>query len=192
MRATKENLTMTRHLTCALAIFLLSGASLWAQQPAASLSDLSSRVQRGDHIEVTVRDGKIIKGRYDVVADSSLRILSGGRTQDISGATITTIKKRRPDSNINGLLLGIAAGAGAGLVTAHAACSPNDSECTTITTSIFVPIFAGGGAGVGALIDQLIHKYHPVYVSQTVGRPRLHLSPLVSKDKKGVLVTMSF
>jgi hypothetical protein len=192
MRARRGNLTIIGYLTGALATLLLSALGLWAQEPAGALSDLRSRVRKGDHIEVTAHDGNIIRGRFDVVADSSLRIRSGGRTQDIAGATITTIKKRRPDSNLNGLLIGLAVGAGAGVVAARTTCSSNDAECSAIATLVFVPIFAGGGAGVGALMDQLIHKYDPIYMSQTVGQPRLRLSPLVSKDKKGIRVTMSF
>jgi hypothetical protein len=114
-----------------------------------------------------------------------------GRTQDVSGATITGIRKRRPDSNLNGTLIGLAAGVGAGFVATNITCSPHDSECSAIATVVFVPIFGAGGAGVGALIDQLIHKYDPIYRSQTASGPRLHLAPLVSRDMKGARLTMS-
>jgi hypothetical protein len=85
-----------------------------------------------------------------------------GTSQDISAATITSIRKRREDSNLNGTLIGLAAGVGAGLVAMSANCSPHDPECSTIAGSIFIPTFAAGGAGVGALIDDLIHKYDPI------------------------------
>jgi hypothetical protein len=184
---------MLKCLATGAAILLLCAATLRAQEPVKSLPDLSSRVlQKDDRIQVTVRNGSSVKGRFDSVAGSSVRIRSGGRTQDISSDTITEIKKQRPDSNLNGLLIGLAAGAGAGLVATRISCGSNDPECSTISNLVFVPIFAGGGAGVGALIDQLIHKYDPVYVSQTNGRPRLRLSPLVARDKKGLLLTVSF
>jgi hypothetical protein len=180
-------------LAQSLTIQLLCAATLLAQEPVTSLPDLSSRVlQKDDRIHVIVRSGSSVKGRFDSVVGSSVRIRSGGRTQDISGDSITEIKKQRPDSNLNGLLIGLAAGAGAGLVATSVSCGSNDPECSAIATVVFVPIFAGGGAGVGVLIDQLLHKYDPIYVSQTNGHPRWRLSPLIARDKKGLLLTISF
>jgi hypothetical protein len=178
-------------LRSAILPVLFTGTVL-AQQPAASLSDLPSHVQKGDRIEVTVRDGSVLKGQFETIKDSALQMQLGGRTQNISGGTITGIRKQRPDSNLNGTLFGLAAGVGAGVVATNISCSANDPECSAIAGLVFVPIFAVGGAGVGALIDQLIHKYDPIYRSETASGPRLRLSPLVSRDKKGVRLTMSF
>jgi len=188
----KGSRSMSSYLLPSLVVLVLFAEPLLAQQPVSSLSNLASQVEKGDHIEVTSSDGRIMKGRYESVVDSSLRMRLSGRTQEISGATITGIKKRRPDSNLNGTLIGLAAGVGAAAVATNITCGSNDSECSAIAVVVFVPIFAGGGAGVGALIDQLTHKYDPIYVSQTTGGLRLRLSPLVSHDKKGVRLTMSF
>ena len=179
-----------KYLLPGLTILVLA-ETLPAQQPVPSLSALSSQVQKGDHIEVTVSDGSTLKGRYESVADSALRMRLSGRTQEISGTTITGIKKRRPDSNLNGILIGMAAGFGSALVATSITC-PNDSECAAYAAAVFLPIFSAGGAGVGALLDEMTHKYDPIYTSKTTGWPRLRFSPIVSRDKKGVRLAMSF
>jgi len=182
--------SMFKYLLPGLTMFVLAEALL-AQQPASSLSAVSSQVEKGDHIQVTVSDGSTLRGRYESVADSALRMRLSGRSQEISGAMITGIKKRRPDSNLNGTLIGLAAGLGAAAVATAMTC-PNDPECATYAGVLFFPIFGAGGAGVGALLDEMTHKYDPIYTSQTTGGPRLRFSPIVSRDKKGVRLAMSF
>ena len=188
----KTSLPLLKQLLGSAIIPILFTGTLLAQKPAGSLSDLASRVQKGDQIEVVVGDGSILKGRYKSVTDSALQMRLKGRTQDISGMTITGIRKRRSDSNLNGALIGLAAGVGAGAIATNVTCGSNDPECAAIAGVIFFPIFAAGGAGVGTLIDQLIYKYDPIYTSQTTGSLHLRMAPLVSRDTKGVRLTMSF
>jgi len=180
-------------LLCCLAALLLCGSTAWAQEPVRSLSDLPARIQAGERIEVTDREGKVVRGRFESVAASSLRItVARGRTQDIAGTSIKQIGKERPDSDWNGILLGLGAGLGMGALATQSTC-PNDPECAAIAGVIFIPTFAAGGAAIGALIDHSIKKYDPIYLQQaTSDRPRLRLSPLVSKRTKGVLLSLSF
>jgi hypothetical protein len=190
-RVFEENRYIIMHLFRSAILTVLFTGTLLAQNSANSLADLPSQVQKGDQIQVTVSDGKIFKGRYESVTDSALQMRLAGKTQNVSAMTITGIRKRRPDSNLNGALIGLAAGVGGGVIATGIVC-PNDPECAAVVTLVFVPIFGAGGAGVGALIDQLTHKYDSIYTSQTTGGPHLRLSPLVSRDKKGVRLTMSF
>jgi len=92
---------------------------------------------------------------------------------------------------VNGLLIGGAIGVAAGFVSATASC-PNDPECAAITTLVFVPIFAGGGLAVGALMDSATHKYDPVYVQSASNPLGLRVSPIVARDRKGVRLAFSF
>jgi hypothetical protein len=186
------NRYILKHLFRSAILPILFTGTLLAQKPANSLADLPSQMQKGDQIEVAVSDGSIFKGRYESVTDSALQMRLAGRTQNFSAMTITGIRKRRPDSNLNGALLGLAAGVGAGVVATRVECGPNDSECSAIAALVFIPIFGAAGAGVGTLIDHLTYKYDPIYTSQTATAPRLRLSPLVSRDTKGVRLTMSF
>lgn len=181
-----------RWLTHCLVVLVACSAPLWAQTPATSLSDLPARVEKSDRIEVTLRDGSIVKGRFDAVAGSSLRIRSSRQMQDLSGNSIAGIKRQVTDSKWNGTLIGLAVGVGTAIFATSAVCGSNDPECSAAAAAIFLPTCAGGGAGLGALLDGLTHRYDWVYVSTTAGGPRWHLSPVVSNHKKGVLLTVSF
>jgi hypothetical protein len=119
--------------------------------------------------------------------------MSSGKTiREIPGSSVTQITKRREDSVMNGLLIGLAVGAGAGVATTASTCQ-NDSECSAIATAVFLPTFAGGGAGIGALLDALTHKHDPIYLQSAASdRFRLRLSPIASKQTKGIRLSMSF
>jgi hypothetical protein len=174
-------------------LFLFMAPVASAQEPVRSFADLPSRVQKGEHIKVKLRDGTTIGGRFDGASGSSLRLIPSGNTvREIPGATVTEIRKRRPDSVWNGVLIGAAAGVAAGLIGTAAMCK-NDSECSAIVTLAFVPTFGAGGAGIGALADHLIHKDDPIYLGTAhLDRPRIRVAPLVSHNRKGVLISMSF
>ena len=165
---------------------------VWAQQPAQSLSDVAQKVQKGDRVKVTAKDGTVVSGRFDDVSGSSLRISISGKPQDFPVATIKEISRKRPEPGWNGALIGLGVGAAASAVAVSTTCS-NDPECNTYAAIAFIPAFVGGGAAVGAIIDSLISKYDPIFVQQaSLDRMRLRLSPVVRKDAKGVQVSVSF
>jgi hypothetical protein len=176
------------------AAFLVVVSTAWAQEPLQSLSELPQRVQKGDRVKVTAKDGTVISGRFDSVSNSSVRLNgSGSGLREIPGTTIKEIQRKRPESAWNGVLIGLAAGVAGGVVATNATCGPNDSECSAIAGLAFIPSFAAGGAAVGAIIDRLISKYDPIYVQQAAAdRMHLRLSPIVSKHTKGIQVSMSF
>src|SRR4030095_8042995 len=104
-------------------VFLLFGGGVGGQGAVQSLADLPSRVQKGERVKVTLRDGTIVGARFDSVSGSSLRVMSSGKTiREIPGSSVTQITKRREDSVMNGLLIGLAVGAGAGLVATTSTC----------------------------------------------------------------------
>jgi hypothetical protein len=172
---------------------LFFAANVWAQEPARSLSDLPPRLKKGDDVTVTLRDGKTIYGRYDSVSGSTLRLAeSGKRIREVPETTISRIAKPKPDSIKNGLLIGALVGARAGLVATASICG-SDSECSANGGLVLLPIFTGGGIGIGALIDSKMHRQDPLFVQRvSTDRPGLKLAPLVSQNKRGVLVSMSF
>jgi hypothetical protein len=178
---------------CCLTVFLAVVSSAWAQDPLQSLSDLPQRVQKGDRVRVTAKDGTVINGRFDSVSNSSVRLSdSGSALREIPGPTIKEIQRKRPESAWNGVLIGLGVGAAGGVLAASTTCGSSDPECSAIANVAFIPSFAGGGAVIGAIIDRLISKYDPIFV-QTVSNPiHLRVAPLVSKHMKGVQVSMSF
>ena len=181
-------------LTRCLAGLFLFVSTAWAQEPTHSLPDLAQRLQKGDPVRVTAKDGTIISGRFDTASDSSLRLNGSGRTpRNIPADMISQVSRKRPESAWNGVLIGAAVGAASGLVAMSASCGSNDSECAAIAGLAFIPTFTGGGAALGAILDKLHSKYDPVYLQQTsLQRPRLRVTPVAAKLVRGVRVSVSF
>ena len=176
-----------------LAVLFAFTATAWAQEPVRTLSDLPSRVQKGDRIRVKLRDGMVVSGRFDSVAGSSLRLsASRNSLRELSEITVAEVEKKRHDSVWNGAAIGALIGLGVGAAATAATCGTNDTECSTIATLVFLPTFTGGGLAIGALTDHFVYQYDPIYLQSASDRPRLRLSPLVSKNQKGVLVSWSF
>src|SRR5688572_28771655 len=193
LRGSVSRGTPMRIITSCGAALLLPVSTAWAQAPTHSLPDLAQRLQKGDRVRVTAKDGTITSGRFDSVSDSSLRLNGSGRTpRDVPADTISQVSKKRPESAWNGVLIGLAVGVGSGLVATSAVCGSNDSECSAIAALAFIPAFSGGGAAIGAIVDRMYSKYDPVYLQQTsLERRRLYVVPVVSKDVKGIQVSLS-
>jgi hypothetical protein len=135
----------------------------------------------------------VASGRFDSVSGSSLRLSASGKSlREISEMTVAEVEKKRHDSVWNGGAIGALIGLGVGAAATVATCGTNDTECSTIATIVFLPTFTGGGLAIGALTDHFIYKYDPIYLQSASDRPRFRLSPMVSRNEKGVLVSWSF
>jgi len=54
-------------------------------------------------------------------------------------------------------------------------------------------VYAGAGAGLGALFDALVNPRQLIYVAPTSSTgPRLHVAPILTRDRKGLSVAVSF
>ena len=170
-------------------VFFFLEFKVWAQLPTPSLEGISSRTAKGDSIEVTLLDGMTIRGRFDSVTSSTLRLTRDRTVQELPGTTVSLVKKRQADSLWNGLLIGLGAGIAAHVIT----CSGDDPERCSGETGLVVLLFEGSGAGLGALVDHAIQRYDTVYSRQTTeNRRNLKLSPLVSKETRGLRLSISF
>ena len=175
--------------------FLMMGFCAQAQaQAVASFEELRSslKLTAGESVQVTSQDGTTVKGKLVTISDRTIAVIVKGIRQEMSESAIREIRHRRPDKWWNGALIGLGVGVVAGAVVPLALCE-SDLECQVIVTSVFVPTFAGIGAGAGALIDFGIQKHETVYASGGVPvRQGMRVSPLLSKDRKGVRVAFSF
>jgi hypothetical protein len=120
----------------------------------------------GTEIRITRTDGSRIRGRFEKPSGQAFDIRVRGNTVSVPRSSILRIEQRRPESKLNGLLIGLAAGAGTGFLVARQQCG-NDSECSFYATAAYVPLFAGIGAGAGTLIDFAIKRYDGVYSRTT-------------------------
>ena len=125
--------------SCVLALPRLAGA----QQIATSFDDLTTRVRPGETLIVTDTRGATVEGKLVRLTGSSLDMTIGRNRYtpplSIPASNINNIVATRADKLWNGPLLGLAIGAGVGLLAELGA--QNDHQK-----------FQGGGAvGLGAL-----------------------------------------
>ena len=183
----------------AMACLLCTAGTAAAQnaqeaQPATSLETLRSAVKlkAGERIEITDTTGKKTTVRFAGITGSRLTVKNGKITLELKEAEIAQIRHRKPEGWWDGMLLGLAGGAAGGFATTSSICE-HDPECAANAGALIVPLFAGGGAAVGAVIDSLHHKDETVFDrSSSSALRRLYVSPDVGKDRKGVRVAFRF
>jgi hypothetical protein len=160
-----EHTSMPRRLTGSVAALLLLTllTTMPATPCAAQTQTLSPPVVRGEEVIVTDTDGREHRGQLlDAGADGVLLAPAEDR-QVFRWSEVAEVRHRQRDSPINGLLIGLGAGLVGGVVSRHALCSLPDSECEAIVDrAIVLPVIVGGAA-IGALIDNIIHKEVVVY-----------------------------
>jgi hypothetical protein len=106
-------------------------------------------VRAGDQVWIEYDNGTEVRGTFLGASASEVIIRTSGRVVSTPLEAIRTVAK--PDSFIEGALVGMAAGAGVGLYLAYF------DERRTIPASILI------GGAVGAAIDALRSKRHVVY-----------------------------
>jgi hypothetical protein len=174
----------------AVLIYFSLGNLAWGQVPARSFDELKKELQVGDSVQVTDDRGELSKGK--VVEISSTSLLLKGRATALSANSILQVQKRRKDPWWNGTLMGGGIGAAGGLLLAGASCH-DDSECSAIAMVAFVPAGAGIGMATGALIDRFVSKYDTVFTRHGLSsQRRLHVSPIISRKQKGLLLSIAF
>jgi hypothetical protein len=178
-------------------IFLLAGSAngLQAQQASATFEGLRSDLgpMLGQSIEITEGDGAKHRGKVVAFSRDTITLARKGVQRDFTESKVREIRRAGSDKLWNGVLIGVGVGAAATVIGVSQACGRNDSECNAIVTAVFAPIFMGGGAGIGALIDAGFKKNETVFLrpnSQAARGPRI--SPILDKNTKGVRLAFSF
>ena len=115
--------------------------------------ELGGKVQSGDKIFVTDRQGRQTGGRFLRASVEELVLGEGAHEIMIPLSTIGRVEKR--DSVWNGMLIGAAPSALVGMGAAGASCSPHCGRDVTVGALVF----GGIGAGIGALVDSTIPGY---------------------------------
>jgi hypothetical protein len=143
----------------------------------------------GETIFVTDESGRQTRGVVVDVSASTL-VVSSPERRTFAQDTIREI--RRPDRLWNGMLIGLAAGIVPGLFLGRVSCGEGPSGTCT-SGPIKGALFVGGiGAAIGVAIDEFVKRPgRIVYVSSQKTRPVM-LSPLLGKDRQGVLVSVRF
>lgn len=151
---------------------------------ARSFQNLRRTLKVGQTVRVTDTSGRQTKGKVAEVSASSLVISTGFQTPEkrtFAQDAITEI--RASDPWWNGMLIG----AGIGMSPLFFGVDPSEQTTRAYITTISV----GLGAAIGAVLDALTGSREVLYVSPQQ-RSDLTLSPVLGKDRQGVLVSVRF
>jgi hypothetical protein len=190
---------------CSAGVFAASSAS--GQSVASSFDQLSVVAHYGDTVRMVAADGHEIRGMIYRVTDSLLEVdvvktgMASWRESDIR-----EIRRRINDPLTNGARNGLIAGALLGLVASRSLRSTN----VTGIVPLSVAVYGGLGACVGAAIDAMVTRDELIYARapspsdssnfknmSTLTSPSLSsntvaVSPFVTRDARGVAVTLRF
>jgi hypothetical protein len=137
----------------------------------------------GDDVRILTRGGETVSGEVEDFDGDFLR-LDGGKSFRLREGHLQRIDLRVDDSLANGALIG--AGIGAGWTAL--ACTQGCEAGLAVVGGL---ILAGGGAGLGALVDALVRGHKVIYSGPESGT-RWSLMPMVDRDKKGLLFSVRF
>ena len=146
-----------RVVTTAGMVMLLLAREAGGQTPPA-LGDVTRLVAPGDQLLVLTTEGGEVVGRAETLTTASLGIRTTAGLISVPSARIGRIVVK--DSVKNGLWIGTAAGAAAGLVGGlfvNSLCMNESASCPGIVL-LFTSMGAGAGAALGAGIDGLRHR----------------------------------
>ena len=159
-----------------------------SQGATASLADMAARVPVGEVVFVTDGRGATAKGRLAAVTADAVQLYVGADLRTVTASDIGRIQWQKPDSLLNGLLIGAAVGAIPGIYWLIA--DPN--ECTGMCPEDYLSIAAG--AAIGGLIDRALKKRVTVYAAAApVGRAgRVTIRPFANPGRRGVQLAVRF
>lgn len=160
------------------------------QPPAAvvHLADLGEVLHSFDIVSVQTTDGQTVTGRFAHVSDAWLAIEAKGRTREIAASDIREVRRRGGTMTKRGAGIGFLAVAA--LADSVVLLSDSDAE-TSVGGQLLLFTIAGGGAGAlwGAAIGAFHHRQEVVYPAPA---RTVHVGPLLSPGRRGVMLAMSF
>ena len=143
---------------------------------------------KAEKIVVTDMSGRRVRGALTAVDRDSLSLATDGKTETFARTEVSTV--RIADGLGDGALIG--AGAGLGAALAILAIAGSGDGYVLPSAKVGAPLLlSGAGALVGVLVDRAHEGGRVLYTSPgpTSG---LVVSPVLSKDRQGVRVSVRF
>ena len=171
-------------MACALAILpTVAGA-----QPADSFPDLMNRIQIQEDVEVIYEGlGQIVQGRAVAISPSSLTVMADGAPLELDAERVLRVRQRWEDPTGDGGLKGLAVGAAAYATWYLLEQNYLGQGISTLP----LVIFGAGGYLIGVSIDAGKRANHIIYRAPA-RRPRATVSPLLSKERAGAALSISW
>lgn len=182
-----------RFALAALLPLLAAGVAAAQGVPVARTFDqLQVLVARNDTLTVINDAGRETRGKLLELTGSMLVLRVDGLPLELRREDIRTIRQRRTDSLANGALIGLVAGGLAGAAFGAAVAEDEDADATAGIVLLAAGFYGGLGAGIGVGIDALIRRQHVIYERPVTGVTGLRVSPLLGRERRGVLVEWRF
>lgn len=179
-----------RAITCGVVVSLVLavGTMAGAQDVATSFSELRLLTKAGDTVTVTDTRGREVKGRIAVLSPEQLVVTDRAGRHEWAEADVVGIRQRRPDSLLNGALIGM--GVGAGIVLA-AAVADDVSGPDTDWYVLGAFIYGGIGAAIGVGFDALSKDELDVFRREPP-RAQVRLQPMLAPSGGGLRLAVVF
>ena len=183
----------------AVAVMTLTPLAVAAQAESFEELNLRGALKPGDTIFVGTVDAgdfnQLTRGTFLSFSETTIRLESEGVTIDLSEPIVRRID-RRGDSNFNGILIGLGAGAAVGL-TLVASCDGFLCPSGASDAAIFAGIGAALGLCVGYAVDALhvgtTHVYQSPRRSGAESRGLVFsMAPVLGNQRKGVVLALRF
>ena len=158
-----------------------------AEPRNASFERLGLLLAQGERIRVTDGAGRDWQGRLIDLSPSTLSLRIAGVRHDLQEADVAVIRRRQRDGLGNGALVGFLSGAAVAVSLLTAEEGNVDRGAALLATSLF----GAAGAGVGVGVDALIQRSQVVYRAEGAAQ-RLTISPLLSRDRRGLSLSLAF
>ena len=148
------------------------------------------KVKQGDTVWMTNAAGRQAEGVVQGVGPSALTVLVSGREEQWTLSDTREIW-RRGDSLRNGVLVGLLAGAGAGLLGGLGVSASSFGEGGNPAPALagMTALGAAGGAALGAWFDSMRQGRTLVHRNTAAA---VRVTPTVSRDARGVQVAVRF
>ena len=178
-------------MVAAVAVFIVMPSQSAAQEPPetppAVFQDLPLLVNLGDRIAVTDDTGRELQGDLVDISPSALSALVAGTRYDLQESQYTVSRQRRQDSVKNGALLGLLVGAGSAAVVL----ASSDDYIYPVQWALTPVAMGGVGLSIGVLVDSMITKSTLIFSKKRSARG-VSVAPLLSRDSKGVAISLGF
>jgi hypothetical protein len=174
---------MTRIVLVLAAAMATTSVSFAAAQTVGSFEQLGLVVNRGDRLTVIDSAGQELRGKVVDLSPSALSLQIDGFRRYLEQHEVSVVHRRQRDSLRDGALLGFMSGAAIAASSMRGA-HPHASMAG-------MAVYGALGALVGIGFDALREDSQVVYRANRPAR-RLTVSPLLSRDRRGLALSVGF
>jgi hypothetical protein len=152
--------------------------------PVSSLGEIWSRVRPGQKIRVRSTSGMEHRGTFVKASPDSITIQTESTHLVVPSAQVQMVQAK---TGLRGTWIWVAMGLGAagGLLRSH-----DDTNRHATREDTAKGLFLGGLVGLGVAAATAPYDY--VFRSAPPAEPRVTLSPLIGRDRRGATVTLRF